>query len=181
MNRAQRCKSFAPESHRRSTLNSSSIRRLLTLQCAAVTFRRTVQLNAQPCTRKTTESSQTKRPLKQRFYAVFTGPNGSLKKNGWLNSVCARLLHSTPHRLQRSNGSQALQTHNNSGRAAPRCFLECVHGDLFPSFSASKNTAESCRPGYRLTAELRRLSSELRQGRKEAERIDRQVSPTLSA
>lgn len=130
MNRAQHCKSFAPESHRRSTLNSSSIRRLLTLQCAAVTFWHAVQLIAQSCTRKSIASSQTKRRLKWRFYAVFTGRHAAQKKKDGANSICARLLHSTRHRLRRAIRSGPSQTHNNSGRVAPRCFVECVHGGL---------------------------------------------------
>jgi hypothetical protein len=181
MNPAQRYKSFAPKPNRRSTLTTSSIRRLLTLQCAAVTFCPAVQLNAQPCTRKTTESSQTNRPLKRRFYAVFTASHALSKKNGQVNTVCARLLHPTRHRLQRTISSGTLQAHNNSGRVAPRCFLECVHGGFFPSLFPIEKLCFSCQSGSRLTADLRHPSSKLRQGRKEAERIDRQVSPTLSA
>lgn len=130
MNRAQRCKSFAPESYRRSTLESSSIRRLLTLQCAAVTFWHAVQLIAQPCTRKSMASSQTKRRLEERFYAVFTGQHAAQQKKYGAKSVCARLLHSTRHCLRRTTQSGPSQTHNNSGRVAPRCFVECVHGGL---------------------------------------------------
>lgn len=128
MNRAQRCKSFAPESYRRSTLESSSIRRLLTLQCAAVTFWHAVQLIAQPCTRKSMASSQTKRRLEERFYAVFTGQHAAQQKKHGAKSVCARLLHSTRHCLRRTTRSGPSQTHNKSGRVAPRCFVECVHG-----------------------------------------------------
>lgn len=102
-NRAQRCKKTAPESYKPSTLDTSSIRRLLTSQCGPVTFRQAVQLIAQPCTMETFESSQTKRRLEQGFYAVFTDRHTLLKKNQRALAVCARLLHppltssATPH------------------------------------------------------------------------------------
>lgn len=143
MGPAQHRRSFAPKSYRRYTLGTSSIRRLLTWQCAAVTLCWAVQLIAHPRTMKSATSSQTKGRLKRRFYEVFTGSDEAWWKNCRVNPFCARLLHSTDHRRQGfTTSGKALQTHNNSGRVAPRRF-QGVHmggGSLLP-FSGSESTA----------------------------------------
>ncbi|WP_415757625.1 hypothetical protein [Pseudomonas sp. LT1P18] len=52
---------------------------------------------------------------------------------------------------------------------------------LFTDAQTLKNNAKSCQPACIDAVNLRHLPSRLRQGRKEAERLDTQVSPTWSA
>jgi hypothetical protein len=54
-------------------------------------------------------------------------------------------------------------------------------GTLFTDAQALENNAKSCQSACVGAVNLRHLPSHLRQGRKEAERLDTQVSPTWSA
>lgn len=90
---------FAARICNASTLSPSSIRRLLTRKGGPVTFRVDHHAQSWCNTRTTRESSTNNRASHPRIHEALPTETKLIEKTGRKKPICARLLHSFPHRL----------------------------------------------------------------------------------
>jgi hypothetical protein len=89
-----------------------------------------------------TESSQKKRRLNPPVYEVFSRPVNVLEKNSSTTVVCARLLHSYPHRLMALRWKWKPEGRKKQWQGSPK-EIQTFHQGLFLPTLRRKETAQT--------------------------------------
>ncbi|WP_415773548.1 hypothetical protein [Pseudomonas sp. LB3P38] len=105
---------------------------------------------------------------------------GFQKKNQQDSDLCTLVAFTPTSPLKRPLEVEALRQIKTVA-GLPDGDSSVSPGTLFTDAQALENNAKSCQSACVGAVNLRHLPSHLRQGRKEAERLDAQVSPTWSA
>jgi hypothetical protein len=105
---------------------------------------------------------------------------GFQKKNQQDSDLCTLVAFTPTSPLKRPLEVEALRQIKTVA-GLPDGDSSVSPGTLFTDAQALENNAKSCQSACVGAVNLRHLPSRLRQGRKEAERLDTQVSPTWSA
>lgn len=171
----------APKTHNTSTLSASGIRRILTEGGERVTFFVVTRAEQRDNTMAGLTSSAEKNSLEAPVSQGFHKRRRALEKitagkTRFEHACCIR----THMDYKRTTGSGCLSPIKTVA-GLPDGDSSVLPGTLFYRCKKAHEQRESCQSGCVGTVNLRHPASHSRQRRKEAERLNSQVSPTWSA